>query len=1082
MMRKVFLLFGVILNVSQAIAQSSQLPSVIPPSPETSALFGFLDYPVNLSTGQVKISIPVYEMDCGSLKVPISLSYNAGGRKVFDETGPVGLGWSLMAGGEIARTIYGKPDDQYPFVPTVKSASDLSNQSDYDYLASIYYDDRSFQGGDYDTQYDIFSYYFGSYSGRFVVDRSPAEPMVYTIPSAPVKIQPSTFPSYIIDDNGNTYNFTQDERYDEMLNAQPVTGKLLTSIISADKKDTISFTYEAFNKISRKRTQDVVVLDDVNSYDGNMEGSCSSVTNSTMQTQNNDNFYNYYVQRLVEIKCRNQKVEFQLDGTSDRVKSIEVYDASGKLIKKIELQMSIIDTPINGSTESVYTLDKLIFEDPNGNAGYNYSFDYNPSVNFSTTNRDFFGFLNGTSQTNLVPTYDNVMVISGDGGGRYGSYVSVGAGANRNSNDNMKKSALSKITYPTGGSTSFTYEVNEYERGGSGGVYAGGGLRISQVETDDGNGHIRYRTFKYGDNEDGRGTLPVDDILMQYMSSESRYFTDLYPDAPSLSSTAGYRKRDYSSEFLSGIGAWANEPVYYDKVTEYEGTLTDNIGKKVYEYEWAPGNTAYKRTLAHFPLPVFPNIVEGVQFSNVAVDANLQRPYISKYDLYDDNDLMGLTTYKNNGDNTYSPVKSVSYNYETKITKVLEGLKVYKYLNISNCSGSYNQYDLERGAATFYELPMFLFANYDFDIGQKQLMSVSETDYLNGSAISKSTDYTYNSNLLKETAKQTLSNGEQLTTHYKYPLDYTVDGSATDPVAQGILNLQDQHNISQVIEQYTQMADGDGSNLRTVSASLTTFKPSISLPDRVYELENSSPLTDFIPTSITNTAVSKNAHYIQRLDFDNYNPYGKILEQHKVGDEEYCYLWDYNSSYPIAEVKNAGQSDIAYTSFEADGNGNWNIPTGGASTAYAITGSSCYNLGSAGGTGITKSGLNSSETYVVSYWTRNGSSYSISGTQGSVIKGKTINGWTYYEHHVTGVSSVAITGSGYIDELRLYPTDALMSTYTYKPLIGMTSTCGPDNTIQYDEYDGFGRLIRVKNEDGMILKQYDYKYQVSANQ
>ena len=37
----------------------------------------------------------------------------------------------------------------------------------------------------------------------------------------------------------------------------------------------------------------------------------------------------------------------------------------------------------------------------------------------------------------------------------------------------------------------------------------------------------------------------------------------------------------------------------------------------------------------------------------------------------------------------------------------------------------------------------------------------------------------------------------------------------------------------------------------------------------------------------------------------------------------FLYL-DYSSSYPIAEATNANQSDIAYTSFESDGTGNWN--------------------------------------------------------------------------------------------------------------------------------------------------------------
>src|SRR5690242_12213898 len=103
--------------------QTSTFPSVIPPSPETASLFSYLDYPVDLSTGQVAINIPIYEVKCGSLTVPISLNYSPRGRKVFDETGPVGIGWTLKAGGEIARTVYAKPDDQYSFPPTLRPAS-----------------------------------------------------------------------------------------------------------------------------------------------------------------------------------------------------------------------------------------------------------------------------------------------------------------------------------------------------------------------------------------------------------------------------------------------------------------------------------------------------------------------------------------------------------------------------------------------------------------------------------------------------------------------------------------------------------------------------------------------------------------------------------------------------------------------------------------------------------------------------------------------------------------------------------------------------------------------------------------------
>jgi YD repeat-containing protein len=52
-----------------------------------------------------------------------------------------------------------------------------------------------------------------------------------------------------------------------------------------------------------------------------------------------------------------------------------------------------------------------------------------------------------------------------------------------------------------------------------------------------------------------------------------------------------------------------------------------------------------------------------------------------------------------------------------------------------------------------------------------------------------------------------------------------------------------------------------------------------------------------------------------------------------------------------------------------------------------------------------------------------------------------------------------------------------MTTYTYQPLIGLTSHCGTDNRIQYYEYDGLGRLQDIKDADGNIIKTFEYHYQ-----
>lgn len=141
----------------------------------------------------------------------------------------------------------------------------------------------------------------------------------------------------------------------------------------------------------------------------------------------------------------------------------------------------------------------------------------------------------------------------------------------------------------------------------------------------------------------------------------------------------------------------------------------------------------------------------------------------------------------------------------------------------------------------------------------------------------------------------------------------------------------------------------------------------------------------------------------------------------------------------------------------------------------ALTGVSSYNLTNGA---LTKGGLTAANSYVVSYWTKNASPLSITGTvSGYPLKGATNNGWTYYEHRVTGQTTVTLSGTGNIDEVRLYPVGALMTSYTYDPLVGVKSINDARNQISYYEYDGFQRLMNVKDKDGNIIKHMDYHYQ-----
>lgn len=52
----------------------------------------------------------------------------------------------------------------------------------------------------------------------------------------------------------------------------------------------------------------------------------------------------------------------------------------------------------------------------------------------------------------------------------------------------------------------------------------------------------------------------------------------------------------------------------------------------------------------------------------------------------------------------------------------------------------------------------------------------------------------------------------------------------------------------------------------------------------------------------------------------------------------------------------------------------------------------------------------------------------------------------------------------------------LVTTYTFKPLVGIESQTLPNGYTVYYEYDAFGRLKRVIDQDGNIVSTNSYNY------
>jgi hypothetical protein len=256
-----------------------------------------------------------------------------------------------------------------------------------------------------------------------------------------------------------------------------------------------------------------------------------------------------------------------------------------------------------------------------------------------------------------------------------------------------------------------------------------------------------------------------------------------------------------------------------------------------------------------------------------------------------------------------------------------------------------------------------------------------------------------------------------------------------------------------------------------------TNPATVPYPVKIQSINISGPAASYSGAAVSGNKITKDARYYdeENLNFDK----GNITKNLARNGVPSAYLWDYNNQYPIAKISNADPSQTACASFEADGYGNWNAYTGTITTATTAatmppTGTKYYNLTST--TTLSKTVTNGAK-YVVSYWSKNGA-YTINGGSYTSKTGRLYNSWTYYEHMVTATSTtLTITGTGSIDEVRLYPADAQMASMTYMPLVGMTSQCDANNRITYYEYDSLGRLKDIKDMNGNILKAYDYKYQ-----
>ncbi len=256
-----FLIFGwIICHTSITSAQNNNPQSnydYTPVSPTSSSIATYVDYPIDYSTGVPNISIPLFDIDTKMGKIPFTLSYHVGKVKASEFTGPVGLGWTLTPDLGITTSVHGLRDYTGYF-----PGSNFSYTNDCVSLAQIA------QGGS-DYQPDDFYYSLLNKSGKFLYN---ADNEFSTIPYEPVKIKRLDINHFqITDTDGTVYDFGKDDNGNpiiETTNFTETNSWKLTKMTNYNGSDKIEFDYYApiGHTILSFVNQYKIITEQINSY------------------------------------------------------------------------------------------------------------------------------------------------------------------------------------------------------------------------------------------------------------------------------------------------------------------------------------------------------------------------------------------------------------------------------------------------------------------------------------------------------------------------------------------------------------------------------------------------------------------------------------------------------------------------------------------------------------------------------------------------------------------------------------------------------------------------------------------------
>ncbi|MEN5433444.1 PKD domain-containing protein [Sphingobacterium faecium] len=1080
----------------------------------------------NLFTGSATSSIPIYNIQQGSISVPISLQYNSSGIRVKETERNAGMGWSVTGGGTISRELRDLPDEvnsgtgadsrkgwiHSGYANKIQNFT-IGNDNNVttcpDETSDLSYLSTNFPNL-WDLEPDLFHVNAPGLSTTLMFD---VNNNLVSLDDLDLKIQHTMSTSgyglekfTITNGAGLVYQFDQATRntkkttslnpsaisylkreYELFKNSISFNNGWSLSKITDPNGNIVSFQYEQ-NSITTSR--------DVSFYVG-------TSTTKTLQYKIEESSNQKHIKEImIDRKPDNLgvlSVNFSYRKNSSTntnlIEQIVVYTMESELIfaephlqpksiiKRCFFNYAIAKSN-NSSTSDYYRYFLVNFTDGGQKIIFDYhglsetstsSYSSNHTINLpdsSSKSLDTWGFYNGAVNTTLRPAvyinpssdlHDRLRHDLPSSVSSFYPYSITGASRSPHA-ENVKMGMLTRITLNNGGFSEVSYEPNQYHDPQAGITLNGGGVRVAQLRISDGENpnNDQLRTIEYIDPVSGKSSgapisLPLMAFVQPYTGSgttETLWRNSIVASDEGLSPEIEHIQYNHVRVRINGNGNTLysyNRPAMY-----YDGSSAP---------DWQPTrNFVARSNCSTIGFPVGGNNI--FPFSP------------NKNFSFERGFLLSETVFNQGGQ------------------KVLE--KKNSYIRSSSPVLQYGLKMEQIGTATYY-------GKYPILIGQgKQFVRQSVLSYDNSSGVfqdSTAIQYVYGSpfHRLPTEVISYGSDGTRKSTSSKYVKDYVFstvnDGSSIALKEMAALNINAPVETYRTIER--------SGVKKTVSAELLTFKTFLIsgitryLPAQKLIFQEPAGVINFQTSSITAGAFKNDSRYWTSENYTDYNSKGLLRSSDNNKGGRVSTLYSGYLSY--AEAQGASVNEIAVNTFE---DALTDYENGLQVEAPTLPYEFVRGPEVRSGWAMLKTVPNlvlfknfikniDVQNYVISFWVKSTSSGSFTVTTSaasvaaqntSINYVNTGNVWKMYQQvisvsHLPADFTIKVKSlqEVLLDDIQVYPQGAVLTVGTLNYDLGIkTSQTNINGQSQFFNYDGYGRLVSVKdhNKDIVMTQQY----------